>query len=465
MSLDAARETLQAQISGLLGWEKRKRRAATITLGLFYAFLGALGAPLFVSISHGWAWAAPVAIFALLAPCLFFTRRWRDRDTARALAALDKALHLDERATTAWEFLRRNETKGVALLVLSQASGMLKGFDARALFPRSWGWHDYLLAPLLALWLAMLFFDTRFELQGVRPGLPPSLSQELREFARRLQEKAQSEGLPRTLKAGRELEKIAQRGIDAGTADARLKNELAGMGRKLAAERNAAAHAPFGVAESRRQLDDLRAELEAARELLSPADGDDQSWDDRLAGLPQIRKQFDGLERGARRMSRDEVKAFLDKLEQEVAGELDRRTLLEAEQFLRQLAQRDAGRQGDARTRNGGNEEPDDPGDGQREETAGATAGEEPAGNAGIAASPPEFQGGTRAQVKGMIGEGERSGIFFKAQPAPGKSRLSRDEVIAGYRRQAEAQLNTERIPDELKDTIRNYFLSLEKAQ
>ena len=145
--MDAARETLQTQFSRLLGWEKRKRREATLTVALFYAFLGALGAPLFVSISHGWAWAAPLAIFALLAPCLLFTRRWRDQDTARALAALDKTLRLDERATTAWEFLRRNETKAVALLVLREAGDRLKGFDARALFPRSWGWHCYLLAP------------------------------------------------------------------------------------------------------------------------------------------------------------------------------------------------------------------------------------------------------------------------------------------------------------------------------
>ena len=67
--------------------------------------------------------------------------------------------------------------------------------------------------------------------------------------------------------------------------------------------------------------------------------------------------------------------------------------------------------------------------------------------------------------MKGTIGEGERSATFFKAKPAPGKSRLSQDEVIASYRRQAESELDTEKIPGELKDTIRNYFLSLEKAK
>jgi hypothetical protein len=37
--------------------------------------------------------------------------------------------------------------------------------------------------------------------------------------------------------------------------------------------------------------------------------------------------------------------------------------------------------------------------------------------------------------------------------------------VVSSYRRQAESELGTERIPEELKDTIRNYFLSLEKAK
>jgi hypothetical protein len=37
--------------------------------------------------------------------------------------------------------------------------------------------------------------------------------------------------------------------------------------------------------------------------------------------------------------------------------------------------------------------------------------------------------------------------------------------VIGSYQRQAEAELATEKIPGELKDTIKNYFLSLEKAK
>jgi hypothetical protein len=37
--------------------------------------------------------------------------------------------------------------------------------------------------------------------------------------------------------------------------------------------------------------------------------------------------------------------------------------------------------------------------------------------------------------------------------------------VIATYRRQAEQELNTERVPEALKETIKKYFLSLDTQQ
>ena len=75
--------------------------------------------------------------------------------------------------------------------------------------------------------------------------------------------------------------------------------------------------------------------------------------------------------------------------------------------------------------------------------------------------SLPEFQPGAAAQVKGLLGEGEQQRLGIKGKPSPGKSEVSQDEVIASYRRQAEAELNTERVPEALKETIKNYFLSL----
>ena len=57
------------------------------------------------------------------------------------------------------------------------------------------------------------------------------------------------------------------------------------------------------------------------------------------------------------------------------------------------------------------------------------------------------------------------AGIYAAPQQLRVNESTSQDEVIASYRRQAEAELGTERIPEELKGTIRNYFLSLEKSK
>jgi len=51
--------------------------------------------------------------------------------------------------------------------------------------------------------------------------------------------------------------------------------------------------------------------------------------------------------------------------------------------------------------------------------------------------------------------------LMLKGKPMPGKSGLSQAEIVASYRRQAEQDLNSERVPEGLKETIKNYFLSL----
>ena len=461
--MDTIRDNLEARISTLLGWERRKRRESTLVVALFYAFLAALAVPLFISLSPRWAWVAPATILAVVAPCLLFTRRWRDTDTVRALAALDKKLRLDERATTAWELSRRNETKAVALLVLREASERLKSFDARALFPRSWGWHAWLLLPLLGLWLALLYFDARFEMHGVVQRSSASLARELREFAQELQKKAQTEGLPKTLQAARDLEKTAQRGIDEGTPDEAFKSALAEARKRMAAQRSGSGQPPFAASASRRELSDLRAEIEAARESLGEADGEAQGWQERLAGMSQLKKQLDAQQQGgARELARSDLKALVDKLEQDATGELDRRALVEAEAYLKALPERD--RRGEGQPRPGWSEERDGMPEQRYDKTPGTAPGDA-RGEKGERAPAPEVRGSQRAQVKGTIGEGERSATFFKGKPEAGKSRLSQDEVVGRYQRQAESELGTERIPEELKDTIRNYFLSLEKAK
>ena len=77
----------------------------------------------------------------------------------------------------------------------------------------------------------------------------------------------------------------------------------------------------------------------------------------------------------------------------------------------------------------------------------------------------PHLPPAAATQLKGMIGEGNSSGVALKGKPSAGKTEVPQEEVIATYRRQAEQELNTERVPEALKETIRKYFLSLDTKQ
>ena len=461
-------EILQQKFAGLLAWEKLKRRgqilgtlccyslAAAIVILPFHAHLLPLASRAFV----------PLFIFLILAPVFLFRQRWRAQDSARALARMDKTLRLEERAITAWEILARGERSAAEELVVTQAADRVKALEPKGVFPRQLSWREYLVLPLLALWLMLIWLEVGVPVDGdVKLPRAQALAHQLREFSRELQEKAKREGLSDSLQVGRELEKAAQKGIEAKTDDEKFKSELAGLTKKVETMgRSAAERQSNAVAESQESLRDLKAELEAARDLLNFSDAGKgpgearQQWLDRLAMLPQLKRQLD---QGGETLSQNELQSFLDKLNRQVTGELDRRTLLEAQQFLEQLMKQGQGDKGESNARVAGRGEQDSPSDGEKAKNRSSLPGKEPGKREEGYASLPEFQAGAPAHVKGMLGEGNSSGLVFKGQPLAGKSDISQEEVIASYRRQAEAELNTERVPEALKETIRNYFLSL----
>jgi hypothetical protein len=261
---------------------------------------------------------------------------------------------------------------------------------------------------------------------------------------------------------------VAQKGIDQKTDDEKFKSELAGLQKKLATMESAAEEEPLGASPGTGQdLQDLKAELEAARELLNipnapnGTQGLGNSWLDRLAGLPQLKKQLGEQGAAGQGLGQNELKAFLDKLEKQATGELDRRALLDAQRFLEQLMKQGQGEKGESDVKVAGPPGREPPDDGERAKNRGNLPGKEPGKKEPGPSSLPEFQPGPTAQIKGLLGEGDSRGLVLKAKPSGGKSEVSQDEVIASYRRQAEAELNTERVPEELKETIKNYFLSL----
>jgi hypothetical protein len=470
VSLTSQPEILHKKFAALLNWEKLKRREQILISVSFYALVAALlTMPLspWLPTATG-RWWVPLAFLLIQAPVIFLRRRWRSQDSARAVTRMDKALRLQERALTAWEILPRGDRRATEELVVKQTEERLKALNIKALFPRQHHWQEYLILPLLMIWLTLLWLDVGVPVNdNLRLPMPHALAHRLREFSRELQEKAKSEGLRETLQVGRELEKIAQQDMDAATGDEKLNKEIAAMTRRLEGIRRTTAESPsFSTAESQQGLKDLKAELEAARDLLNFPDAtrmpeSGQNWLDRLAGLPQLKRQLDRQDQMGQRLSQNELKSFLERLEQQVTGELDRRTLLDAQQFLERLMKEGRGQKGESDMQMAGRRGQDLPDEGEKSKSRGNLAGNEAGGKEPELQPPPQFSGGAATHLKGLFGEGQSSAMALKGKPLPGKSEVSQEEVIASYRRQAEAELNTERVPEGLKETIKHYFLSL----
>ncbi|HEY7714720.1 MAG TPA: hypothetical protein VIE90_09440 [Candidatus Binatia bacterium] len=464
-------DELKTKLSEVIGWERRKRRERIcVTVGCAALASALVLFPLNVLLPMGWLrWLVPVALFGMLAPFFFHRRRWQRQDDARAALSLDKTLRLDERAVTAWELSRKADPTVAAQLVFQQAYEKLSAIEPRALFPRAWSWPAYLILPLLVLWFTFLWFDfDRWDHSAERSPPPRSLAQKAREYSRELQEKARDQGFRESLKMGQELEKVARAGVENQTLDESFKKELAGMAKKFEEAANSTAEKnTFSAAESQQSLKDLRAELAAARDLAQLPDlpkGAEEfgrQWMDQLATLPQLKRHLDKADQSGRVTAPSDLKSFLDKLDRQATNELDRRALLDAQQYLQQMMKQGPGQKGEHLARSGGPGEEDPNADGAEEKNHNSMPGKEPGKRDAEYRSLPEFRAGPTTQVKGALGEGESSSVVFKGKPTPGKSTVAQADVVASYRRQAEQELNSERVPEALKETIKNYFLSL----
>ncbi len=470
MSLDV--HDLQEKLAELLAWERRKRWEEVFVSAFCAALaLAVVIAPLHVLLPEGGLrWLIPVVLLAVLAPFFFYRQRWARQDAARAVARLDKRLGLDERAVTSWELSGRDEASGPALLVFKQALEQLRQVDMRRLFPRRWRWPAYLALPLFALWFTLLWLNFDGWILDHQVSLrPQTLVYRARQYARQLQEKAKNEGLRETLKLGQEIEKAAQKSLENKSADDSFKKDLAGVTKKFDEQAKAGAgQDSLASATSQQSLKDLKTELEAARDFTQledfPKGSEEQGrqWMERLAAMPQLKRQFEQAERAGQGPGQGQLKSFLDKLDQQVSGELDRRALIDAQQYLQQMMQqKSGGEQKENYARSSGQGEEESPTDGAKEKNHNNLPGKEPGKKADEARGLPEFRADASTQVKGALGAGDSSVLFFKGKPTPGKTSVAQEEVVASYRRQAEQELNSERVPAALKETIKNYFMSL----
>lgn len=462
-----ARDSL-AKFNALTRWERRKRREETL-LAACCAALGAavLILPLNSLLPYPWLrWGGPVILLAGFGPVFFYRRRWTEREEILALTALDRDLKLEERALTAWDLARRGDGSPAAQLVFQQTERKLAAIEPQTLFPRRRKWPHVFAPALLVIWLALLWLDV--DQREDRPPSPATLAQKARDYAREFQERAKSEGLRESLKMGQELEKAARQEIEKKNGDESFKEQLSALAKKFDDSAKAHSANDFAAAESGQALKDLQAEIAALRDLPElpalpkGAAEAGRRWSERLASMPQLKRRLNDAEQSGQSSGQGSFQAFLDQLEKRVSGELDRRALIDAQEYLKQMMKQGSGQQGENFThRSPAPTEDQTTADGQREKNTSTLPGKEPGEKDGAAPSLPEFRAGISTQVKGALGEGESTGLSFKAKPAPGKSAVPSAEVVTSYRRQAEQELDSERIPAALKDTIKNYFLSL----
>jgi len=462
-------ESLADKFNEVLHWERRKRREQTLAvLGCITLALAIIFLPLNVFLPNQWLrWTVPGIFSLVLAPWFFHRAKWRHQNSARAVAALDKELSLAECAVTAWEIAGSREAAGMERLVLHRADARLRNIEPRQILPRSVSWPMYGVMPLLLLWLALLWLDFDRPYSDARHLSPRNLTERVREYSRELQDKAKDEGLRETLKFGQELEKTAQKSLEQKTPEESLRKEVSGLAQKFTIPPAARDdNNSFSSGETEQTLKDLKTELEASRGFMQFPDGAkgtdeaNQRWMERLSGLPQLKRQLDGANPGSG-MGASELKAFLDKLDQQVPRELDRRALIDAQQYLEQMTKQGSSERGESYARSDASGEPDPNAAGLREKSFSKLPGKEPGQQDADVRSLPDLRSGPQTQVKGILGSGESSGLMLKGNPSAGKSAVADSDVVASYRRQAEQELNSERVPEDLKEMIKNYFLSL----
>jgi hypothetical protein len=462
VSEDAA--PLQEIFSRLIAWERMKRREKLLLAAAAYAFVAALVVlPARPLMPGATAVVVPLAAFALLAPVHLWRKRWRAADSLAAYAALDRALGLGERALTAAEIVEREATTTAERYVLREAAEKLKSINVKALFRREWSWRAFAAPALMALWLALVWLGVGVDF-GASASKPRTLAEQVKDFSAELAAKAEAQKLAESAKIASALKAVADERLSGKTGDEKLGQSLAAIEKRLDAM-PAQREGEFDLGgTTREELAALKAELEAARGRLRPDPrAGEKEFLERLQSLPRAGEAMKRSGGAMENMGPGEFRQLLDRLEQETAGELDRRSLADVQQFLSLLLNGGASgaapseaqvpgrsaRRGEADEKSGG---------------AGELPGDQPGTKSGASPLPPP-NAGPATRVTGALGEGGGSGVTWRSEAKAGASKIPERDAPASYRKQMEEELAAEKIPPALKETVKKYFLSLDEGK
>lgn len=475
--MNEAERLVAEKIEELFRWESVKRREKTALSALVGAALATLIALVLGDLTGAALPLAAIflAAFAAAAVASWWTLPRRETARLRAVALADRKLAAGETVLTAWEILSRSGKGAPELIVLREAAARLSSFAPRSALPRPFLWQS-VAAPLLgvALAVSLVLHEAGFSL--VPTGMSGSLAGILQSRAREYHERAEAQRLPGSLELARSLEELAADALRGKIDESEFRERLAELaGKPQAGVGEGAAHrVPLEAASA------LKAELEAWRHLAAgdlglrrsgePFQGlksgsSERALEESLSRFPALRQEL-GRRLSAEQLregspSSAELQSALEAVEAELVTELDRATQREIRQFVASLLSHPGGQEKRPEAEAAGAlaRAPSDklqPND-SRAQLPGSEAGRK-RGDEGQAATR---SGGVATQLSGVVRQGSGASAVVRAESPKGESRLAPREVLARYQRQAEEALASEEIPEALRETVRNYFLSL----
>jgi len=457
---------VQEKIFQLLNWEKAKRREKILVSALVYSVLASLIVlplgDLFPS------WARPLSLtpilFLILTSGFLLWHPWRSKESLRAILQLDRALHLQERALTAWEILRRGGKRPAELWVLEETAANLKTVDVKGLFERRLSWHAFVAPPVLLLWVLIAWFGVDFHLDWSRESRGASIAKKLKEYSLGLHDKAKENKLTESLEVARALEEVAEKGLKGKIGEEELRTDLAdvaqGIGNQLAAFQGGTGSLPQLSKEALSKLKSDVGELKDALSRPNTLPGKGMQGGDvlkKLDSLSPFKGEMGNKSLSGDNMDQNQLRDFIEQLNRRLATEMDRRNLTEAQQFVLLLLDGmdgDATRPMEKQSRMGSSSTSKD------DSAKGSLPGDQP-GKKGPKVQYPQFRAQAATHLKGLFGKGSSAGVTLRGE-FPGKeSKVSQDEIVTLYQRQVEGELSSEQIPQDLKETVKSYFLSL----
>ena len=290
------------------------------------------------------------------------------------------------------------------------------------------------------------------------------MAKKVKEYSRGLHDRAKEDKLTESLEVARALEEVAEKGMKGKIGEEGLREDLAdvaqGIGDRLAAFQGAAGSLPQL---SKEALSNFKAEVGKLKDALSrpnalPGHGV-QGTDvlKKLDSLSPFNGEMGNMSSSKQEMDKDQLREFLDQLERRAATEMDRQGLMEAQQFLLLLLdgmEGDTMRPMERQSRMGSSSSSED------KSAKGSLPGDQP-GKKGPKVQYPQFRAQAQDHLKGLFGKGSSAGFTLRGEFQGRESKVQQEEILTVYQRQVEGELSSEQIPQDLKETVKSYFLSL----